>query len=63
MATASTPSIGRRPGAGDGVSFHEDDGRKVVTWYYDGGLGPIDWDIGIWDAYSGDEFDLLMTFN
>lgn len=43
--------------------FYEDEGTKVATWYYDGGLGRIDWDITIVDAALSDEFDVLMTFN
>lgn len=46
-----------------GASFLPENGTKVVGWYYDGGIGRIDWDIAISDAYYGDQFDLLMTYN
>jgi hypothetical protein len=45
------------------LPFFEDEGAKVVAWYYDGGIGPIDWEIEIFDAASADQFDVLMTFN
>ena len=44
-------------------AFLEGYDAKVVTWYYDGGIGRIDWDIAIWYAADTDQFDLLMTFN